>query len=146
MKLIKYNDDYTAPNKWINFGIAGLKYLSEKGTYEFKFRFVLNDDTDVLVYLPIYELRLEHNIQGNLFDFSVFIKDEYAKADYNFAENGIDLLNIKNKYDKLLDSFTIICGAVFVEDSGDDTTDIQNAINNAEGGSVIVLSDRNYSG
>ena len=146
MKLIKSNEEYLAPNNWINLGSSGLNYLSEKGTYEYKFRFVLNDDTDALVYLPLYELILEHNLQGNLIDSSnLFIKEEYAKADYNFAENGIDILNIKNKYDKLLDSFTIICGAVFVEDSGNDTKDIQNAINNAEEGSVIVLSDRNYA-
>ena len=146
MKLIRSNDEYLAPSNWINLDIAGLNYLSEKGTYEYKFRFVLNDDTDVLVYLPIYELKLENDIQGNLIESSnLFIKDEFAKADYNFAENGIDLLNIKNKYDKLLDSFTIICGAVLVEDSGNDTNDIQNAINNAEDGSVIVLSDRNYA-
>lgn len=145
-KLIKSNGEYSAPNHWINLGWAGLNYLTEKGTYEYKFRFVLNDDSDVLLFLPIFELELDHSIQDNLIDQSdLFIKDEYAKMNYDFAEYGVDLLNLRNKYGKLLDSFTIICGAVYVDESGNDTKDIQDAIDRASAGSVILLQNRNYT-
>lgn len=145
-KLIKSNGEYLAPNHWINLGWAGLNYLTEKGTYVYKFRFVLNDDSDVLVFLPIFELELDHSIQNNLIDPYLFlINDEYGIADYDFAENGIDTLNLRNKYGKLLDSLTIICGAVYVDESGNDTKDIQDAIDGASAGSVILLQNRNYT-
>ena len=145
MKLIMSNGEYFAPNAWINLAFAGLNYLTEKGIYEYKFRFVLNDDSDVLVSLPYFNLSLEHSIENNLLSSSsLCIRDNYANVDYSYVENGLDNLIIKNAYDKLLDSINIICGAVYVEDSGNDTIDIQNAIDSAEDGSVIVLQQKEY--
>ena len=145
MRLIFSNGEYLAPNGWINLGFAGLNYLTEKGSYEYKFRFVLNDNSDVLVSLPIYNLSLEHTLESNPFSsLSLCIKDNYAGVDYSYVENGIDHLKIKNAYDKLLDSINIICGAVYVDDTGNDTRDIQNAIDSADEGSVIILQEKDY--
>ena len=145
MKLILSNGEYLAPNGWINLGFAGLNYLTEKGSYEYKFRFVLNDDSDVLVSLPYYNLSLEHTLESNPFSsLSLCIKDNFASVDYSYVENGIDNLKIKNAYDKLLDSLNIICGAVYIGDTGNDTSDIQNAIDSADDGSVIILQEKEY--
>ena len=146
MKMIKLNDEFIAPENWINLNFAGLKFLTARDTYEYAFRFVLNDDSDVEIPLPDYMIKLENNIPKNQIDSSeLFLRENVAKINYNFSEKGIDSLIIRNKYGKSLDSMTIICGPVFVEDSGNDTEDIQNAINGAGDGSVIVLSDKNYS-
>ena len=145
MKLIQSDDEYLAPDNWANLAIGGLGFLTEKGIYEYKFRFILNDNSDIELSMPDYELDLENRIQSNFNGSEIFIKGNYAKIDYDFTENGIDVLNIRNAYGKLLDSLTIICGAVFVEESGNDTSDIQNAINSADDGSVIVLSDKTYT-
>ncbi len=146
LKLVKSNDEYLSPDNWINLAVIGLNYLTNKGFYEYKFRFVLNDDSDALVFLPDYNIKLEHNILDNLIDSAdFFIKEEYSILNYNYSKSGIDNLNIENAYGKLLDSLTIVCGAVYVEDTGNDTADIQNAIDGASPGSVIVLAQRNYT-
>ena len=112
MKLIKSGEEYSAPDYWANLGIAGLNVLTKEGIYEYKFRFVLNDDSDIELKMPDYALKLENNIESNLNYSKIVLKDNYAKVDYKFIEKGIDNLKVKNAYGKLLNSITINCGNV----------------------------------
>ena len=145
-KLVQSDDGYVAPDTWANLAIAGLNSLREKGVYEYKFRFILNDDSDIELSMPNYEIKLEHDIQNNLLDSAdLCIMDNCANLNYGFVENGIDNLTIRNRYGKFLDSLVIMCGVVVVEDTGNDTADIQNAINGADAGNIILLMDRNYT-
>ena len=112
-KLIQSDDGYVGPDTWANLAIAGLNSLNVKGVYEYKFRFILNDDSDIELSMPNYEIKLEHDIQSNLLDSTdLCIMDNCAILNYGFVENGIDNLTIRNKYGKFLDSLVIMCGVL----------------------------------
>ncbi len=159
-EIIRLNGEYVAPESWINIKFEDLGFFSETSD-SLSVSFIKLNDTgagDLIDSLPDYRLKVKKSISDNLitvieendtclsFDnyIDFYIMDNNANLTYQFNEYGFETLKLYNGIDKFISSKSIELGVIYVNDTGNDTKDIQNAIDSVNETYVISLLDKNY--
>ena len=140
------------PSSWYNMNIDGLENLSQKGVYNYSISFDLQtaDEDSSLSYsiLPDYLVKLENSGLNQLSDSYLLIENNGAKFTYDFSQASRDTISIYDRnsdMERVLNQKSIEAGLIRINDTGNDTKDLQDAIDNADSGDIIVLDDRNYA-
>lgn len=143
INLIIQNGESYIPETWVNLRMGGLDSLDKKGDYEYGLSFVSNDG-NVNMSLPNYNVNLRNSANNIISPDSLILKENSEKFTYSFIESAIDTINVYDDYGNLILSKDVSSGVIPVNDSGNDTKDLQDAIDNAEPGALILLSDNVY--
>ena len=141
--LIIQNGENYIPETWINLKIDGLDSLDKKGDYEYDLSFVSNEG-NVNMSLPDYNVNLRNTGNNIISPDSLILESSDGKFTYSFVESAMDTINVYDDYGKLILSKDVLSGVIPINDTGNDTKDLQDAIDNAEPGSLILLSDNVY--
>ncbi|MBR4396825.1 MAG: hypothetical protein IKS93_03115, partial [Methanobrevibacter sp.] len=140
-ELINLNGEYVSPENWINLKIDGPDALDEKGDYEYNLYYVLNDGS-IYNSLPKLNIKLENNAKNDIPSDLTLQSDIIFNYTFNQAFN--DTVYILDECNNLILTKNILCGYIYPNNTGDDTKDLQDAINSAKDG-FIILIDRDYS-
>ena len=140
-ELINLNGEYVSPENWINLKIDGPDSLDEKGNYEYNLYYVLNDGS-IYNSLPKLNLKLENKADNTIPSNLTLIDNIIFNYTFNQAFN--DTVSILDECSNVILTKNIVCGYVYPNNTGNDTKDLQDAINSAKDG-FIILIDRDYS-
>ena len=94
--------------------------------------------------LPDYKINLKNIANNVLSSNELILKDNKVKFTYAYIESAKDTVSVYDDFDNLILSKDILSGQVHVNDTGNDTKDLQDAIDNAAQGSLIILSNKTY--
>lgn len=150
--FIIQNNESQVPDTWFNLACDGLDSLSTKGSYDYNLSFVLKDasldnasklsSTNNL--LPDYRINLKNSANNKINPNEVLIVNNKADFTYDYTESAKDSIDIYDDYGNLILSKKVTSGITYINDSGNDTKDLQDAIDGASSGSLILLSNKTY--
>ncbi|ADC47315.1 adhesin-like protein [Methanobrevibacter ruminantium M1] len=149
--IIRDNESQV-PDTWFNLVCDGLDSLKAKGVYDYNMSFVLKDASldnhaskiSLTNNLPNYHINLKNSAKNKINPNELVIVDNQADFTYDYIESAKDSIDVYDDYNNLILSKKVLSGITYINDSGNDTKDLQDAIDSASSGSLISLSNKTY--